>query len=1308
MNIKQKLLIAMCAILCSKQALAQKSAVNVNTLTGSSNVVIPIDVITRGQVSVPVNLVYTGSGIKLKDVEMNAGIGWRVDVGGQVSRSVRGLPDDCKKDQATISKLGWIYNTNQSKINSFNIQNNGSTCSNETTDINYLTTSFSDLSDTEPDMFYVSAPGLSCQLIWDQSLATPGFRIIPYRDYVVTPAFNPTTGAITGFTIVNDQGITYTFNSFESITQKTIDISGGAGVKYLKTPFSQYQNGITYNNNWHLTDILDINGNGVHLNYTTAATSRSSTDNVILYTGAAGGATTSIPQYKIQQTVTPKTLSQIGQWDYGDFISMLGFNWWVSPTGQTIITSITGNGRNYTFGYSDVKYANSWYSRSFLRSFTDPGCSTPVNYRFAYNGETAGSSGYSTTLGDSTSINTDFWGYYNGMGTDLKPSIIVNPSNASYARYAIKASSLVGTDYTNALSGTNRTANPAYVINGSLTKVYYATGGNSTIAYESNDYFDPSINSNVNGGGIRVKKIVDSAVNSPTAITRNYTYINPVTSKSSGDPISLPQFAFTTPYTGSATGNDYWNYATIRSETDLSPEDHGIMYEYVRETLSDASSTLYQNYVTATNWDNSGTPACAGCATEWSPTMNYTARTDCSLTYGPIANLKWSYPFAPNLNYEMERGQPLKTTTYDQDGVKVSEASYTYVRSSAPAIIPALNLDEATSSGRTVKNYSKYNICASYGELTATETKRLYDLNTGVNPQTSISTYTYNTAQHKLIKQEAANSDGSILTTNIKYTKDYTATGSNPEVAAIGNLQAKNVNVPVETWQQVTRGGVVKTISASLTKFKAVTLSSSVSYLPGQSFSFLSPDGAPSFTPYNITSGTPSPPYAGYVTTQNYTIYDGHGNLVTVDDAHKHTKTVITHYYVNAPSAEFSNASVKEVAFNDFDSYSFAGAEFTYSGSLNTTTDSHIGNASTFIAGQTFTRTIEKNAKTDKYIFSVWIKAANGANNTLNYKLNGGTAVSLPYTGTGTMKYYQFTIPVTSMASSPSTFSVSLGTSTDIIVDDLLLYPENTEVVTYNYDPYTKFKRGMTNTNGISAYYTNDQWGRLVYAFDQDRSLVTRNSYVAPADLQSMVTLQIGNSTPTYAGTAISFSTSGYNTCTAITGVSSTWNFGDGTSPVTTSSLSTSHVYAATGTYTVTLTSTSLLFGTQTVTTTITVTSAPPPPTFVTLHYTNSTAGNGNITNVAFVSGGTTINVPGTSLEGYTIAKGTYTITVSLSGGTQYDAGTGLGYGSIAVGGNCRVYNVLNTNTYAFSSYNMTSITNLTFAVSTNNCTPVE
>jgi hypothetical protein len=1301
----------LCALFTFEHSFAQNTSVSVSPLTGTGSVVIPLYGVSSGQVSLPVNLTYSAGGIKPNDVEGTAGMGWNVQVGGQVSRLVRGIPDDCSKDNKGHQRYGRMHDDSLHNlahlINNFTIVNNG-ICSNETTDISYINAHLTDTTqDTEPDMFYVNAPGLSCTMVLD---SIGKFEPTGYQDLTITytkqdTGSNPNT--ITSFTITNDKGVKYVFANPESITQHSV----GANPAFLANKYERFKFGITYNDAWNLTSITDINGNYIQLTYTTEPQT-TGTDSVAFYLGGTGALSL---QYRISNQVTPQRLSTIivGN-NVKSHYTALTLTWTTlgnyTGTGQTILSAITGSGKNYQFTYSAVRDTTTSFTRDFLRSFTDAGtgCSSPLNYQFSYIGETSTQFGYTTVLPDSTSTQRDYWGYYTNAagGYGLLPSVYVAPHAGAYPNYVIAAAATQGTIYQYTLSNSSRTPDPTVVASGTLNKISYAMGGSTNISYELNDYYDGASLSVVKGGGIRVKQIVDSVGNGSTNnIVRNYTYVDTLTGKSSGKPISLPQYAFTLPYSGSATGQALWNAATALSAYDLSSEDHTIMYTSSRERQTGAGSTIYNYYVPACYYDTQAGPICPGCASpEWFATLDYAGRSNCSFTYGPINSFYDSYPFIPNSNYDFERGLPTKVGHYNDSGAEVSESDYTYTRSYTPSTIQAFDYETNGYGSLLVYGYSKYTLFYGTSELTATVINKTYDSPTLSVSRLDTVTYTYGSSAHKLVTQiQASNSDKSVLTSHIKYTKDYTAvSGTNPNVTAIYYLQQNNINVPVESYQQVTKNGTTSTTSASLTLFRDTTIASNIIPRASQQFRWVQPNGG-SFTPMSI-SGQTLTKDAGYFGTANYDIYDITGLPLTVDDTRKNIGTTLVNHF-SGPIAVFQNAAYNQVAYADFDGdTTITPYGFTITGSgAFTANGSHAGNAYGFGSSQTATTTstLSKNSITQNFIFSIWINAATAG--TLTLTLTGiSTHPTISYT-TGGWKYYEVKIPVGTLSSS---YTVSFTSSQAISIDDILWYPDVAEVSTVTYQPTTHWKLDATNTNGVSVYYAYDHWGRLRFAYDQDHNIVKKNTYLLPSDVNGFNQVAIIPPANPVKGTAGAFSLSGLDSCSA-NGGTVTWHFGD-SNTLTTSLLATaSHTYSSSGKMAVTAVISSPTFGNYTLgPDSITVLS--PPVVLVT--YSNTTFSNGAISSAIF----TPIGGPGTSygfdsstLNNAHIVPGKYLITITIAGGTQYVNGsgpTGSGYGDIQTNGgttnNCGLFN--SSNVYNFT-IDVSAATGLTISVNQAN-----
>lgn len=455
-------------------ARAQNTPVQVDHVTGASNVVVPLFTIRNGGVSVPVSLVYDGSGIKPKDPEGTAGMGWNVQAGGTITREVRGLPDDCKKDLAGNDRLGWLYNTNGTKISNFSIanDNSSSTCSDETADLNYINSNFSDLSDTEPDIFFVSAPGLSCKLVFDNNHT---IRTIPYMDTKVSYT-TATDGSIIAFTLVNDQGTEYIFDYPDLVTRSTTS-TNAAAISFFKRNFNFYQNKISYNNTWKLNSIKDASGNLINFDYITSVdlggfVNVQSKDSVNVITGN-GSSYSKARQYIETETYRSYYLTMIY------YTSAFGVHSWQfkyrtnEVPHKPIVSLIRCPDKDIGLYYEVASNVTPSSYRSFLTKIAIAGYPSPTLYEFDYYGR----NDYIIPLADSSSREVDSWGYYNASGvSSLVPLIYLNPSDPSAERYrSISPGS--SSSYSIQLSGNNRASSEAAAITGSLSKIIYPDGG---------------------------------------------------------------------------------------------------------------------------------------------------------------------------------------------------------------------------------------------------------------------------------------------------------------------------------------------------------------------------------------------------------------------------------------------------------------------------------------------------------------------------------------------------------------------------------------------------------------------------------------------------------------------------------------------------------------------------------------------------------------------------------------------------------------------------------------------------------------
>jgi hypothetical protein len=913
------------------QSTAFPQIVGVDHFRGAVQANIPITNITSGSISLGVSLNYYSSGVHVKDLEGNAGMGWQLNAGGAITRELRGYPDD--QTDGTID--GWLLNSSGTYVNGFSIANDNSysTCSDGATDLSYLSTYFPSHTDTEPDIFYVSAPGLNCRLVLD---ASHNFKAIPYQDIIITYHLDTYNNLIDKFTIVNDRGITYTFDVVEMATRQTVS-AAPSSINVFRTDYEQFKNGVTYVRKWHLSKIEDLNGNSIDLTFVGEGAAKSSSSPVVVI---QAGASSESVLYNVNETYTPKLLKTISNMVWGDIgYGLIRFAYTTSYNKITLIDSISTRGQNIKFDYIDAKSVSGGtpvYGRSFLSHLSD-GTDSPFDYKFSYEGvDPANVLGPITSLPDSTSIALDYWGYYNGSSAStLIPEMKTSPygTDEVNGRYHFNVTGFTNANYHESLSGETRIASSAYATAGALKTITNALGGIASIDYELNKYIDFVSTATVKGAGIRVSRITESDLSGIKSM-RNFYYEDPtnVFHKSSGKPIALPSFAFPTVYSGGGSPTNL--NSTIRGESDLSNEDTGIIYQYVRETNGEGGSVLYEFTVPATHYDTSVSP-------DWGQTVSYANMPSC-VTSGLLTNLTRSYPYAPNPNYEFERGLTKKMTAYNSDGQRVSETSYDYSRTGSPDIISAIRIDE--NAGAIV--YAKYSLLTNVAELMEKKTTTTYEPSTQTQQEQQVVDYYYQGTGHKEPTQaKTTNSDGSIARTYTKYLRDYNYSGASDDnsttLLALKNL---NVNVPIETYSQLEKSSVNKTISAALTKFKTYSFSSFPDlYLPAQQLALLAADGLTDFQVSAISSGN----FANdsrYNVIANQLSYTYFGLPLSSDNNRNQVKAVIPNVELGVPVVMVNNAAAEEVLVNTFDgtpaSSFFAPTSYTYN---VYTTDNHTG-----------------------------------------------------------------------------------------------------------------------------------------------------------------------------------------------------------------------------------------------------------------------------------------------------------------------------------------------------------------------------
>ena len=222
-------------------SLAKFSEIPIGHYTGTAAISIPIYTVVDGELSLPVNLSYNTSGIKVNEDASWVGLGWTLNAGGVITRVVRGLDDFSGVGYPRSPELPVATANNLIDINQANYQQlqNLSLLNNE---------------DPEPDLFYYNFGSYSGKFILEKCTDC---NQLPYKGIILGNDNLKITYDNIKWTIKDPEGIVYTFETAENTTPRSQEFSFDPPDDYPDvTP-----TGVTLTNSWYLDEMVSANGN---------------------------------------------------------------------------------------------------------------------------------------------------------------------------------------------------------------------------------------------------------------------------------------------------------------------------------------------------------------------------------------------------------------------------------------------------------------------------------------------------------------------------------------------------------------------------------------------------------------------------------------------------------------------------------------------------------------------------------------------------------------------------------------------------------------------------------------------------------------------------------------------------------------------------------------------------------------------------------------------------------------------------------------------------------------------------------------
>lgn len=450
--------------------------VPVSPYTGTSSVTVPFYSIQAKGVTVPVSIDYHTGGIRVAEDAGVVGLGWALNAGGMISRTVRDkddltsdyftqilpvMPGDLSSYQPAnsltdTSTSGPVFNTTKYLFvfNCSYLVNMASGAVADYTSVLSGATNGVSNSDIEPDSYSYNFLGMSGKFI-----IRPDRTIVMEKQDNIRIQFT----SANNFLITDDQGNKYYFNDIEY---------AGTLSDYTSTQSS-----------WHLTKIVTQQNDVITFHYVQTGVIKTHQGNAQTYQGFCyGTGYTEMPD--ITSVYANYKLSSI---DFANGQVQFVYNDTREDTDGGSKLSAAKVYSKSSAGLKLIKEHDLYYSyfngnvaaaskvefeRLRLDSVKEVSGSLSIKpYRFSYN----------TNLGDLAgkhSYSIDHWGYFNGAGnTTLIPSQEITAPNAGD-----------GTAKYLSFSGANRESAEGYSQIFSLQKVTYPTGGSSVFEYSANYY----------------------------------------------------------------------------------------------------------------------------------------------------------------------------------------------------------------------------------------------------------------------------------------------------------------------------------------------------------------------------------------------------------------------------------------------------------------------------------------------------------------------------------------------------------------------------------------------------------------------------------------------------------------------------------------------------------------------------------------------------------------------------------------------------------------------------------------------------
>ncbi|MBB5648945.1 hypothetical protein [Pedobacter cryoconitis] len=429
--------------------------VPISQYTGVPNISIPLYEINIKGVNIPIKLDYHAGGIRVDQDATWVGLGWNLSYGGEISRKVRGIPDEYYYLEAgTKPGFGVDY--------FMKLPNIGPVGNAENQDMRQETIKMAKFGNTDfmPDEFYYSVLGNSGRFMFNQ--LENKFILFPKDDILITK-YAGSARKLDSWNLKLPDGISVDFGKEGYTGQEGRVMASPATIVNswrIKSVRNNYNDSITYSYDNFSYRMDKISGQEYKIHSVYPSTNETFTSNT-LYSDSRlktitfpGGKMEFVLGESKREDMPGSYLSEINIYNLQNIlVKNIRFNYdYFNGDSYEILSMVNPLISNtVSDGYKNKRLKLNSIS---IKSGVDK----PVNYVFDYYTQDKMPSKYS--------FSQDHWGFYNGIPNMLRSGFIPNLD----ARF----------------QGGDRSVKPDYSNVFTLKSIVYPEGGKSEFIYENN------------------------------------------------------------------------------------------------------------------------------------------------------------------------------------------------------------------------------------------------------------------------------------------------------------------------------------------------------------------------------------------------------------------------------------------------------------------------------------------------------------------------------------------------------------------------------------------------------------------------------------------------------------------------------------------------------------------------------------------------------------------------------------------------------------------------------------------------------